>query len=180
MYNSIQCLTSGFDWGGQSKPRPGCFTLGKDQVPIIQEAGWVPRPVWTGTENLASPPMGLDPRTVQPVASRCTHYTIPVHERAILLRQTNQQKGNRQLSNKINMTLYYNKWNNASPSYVSTNTKDIEIQKLKAADGRNNCGFSMWEAYGERNSNNSFVTQTASKCAPFIHFDLVSCGVQIH
>ena len=32
-------------------PRP-FFTPGKDPVPIVQEAGWVPGPVWTGAENL--------------------------------------------------------------------------------------------------------------------------------
>jgi len=30
-----------------STPRPH-FTSGKDPVPILQEAGWVPGPVWTG------------------------------------------------------------------------------------------------------------------------------------
>jgi hypothetical protein len=30
------------------------FTPGKDLVPIVQEAGWAPGPVWTGAENLAS------------------------------------------------------------------------------------------------------------------------------
>jgi len=33
-------------------PRP-LFTPGKDPVPIVQEAGWAPGPVWTGAENLA-------------------------------------------------------------------------------------------------------------------------------
>ena len=33
------------------------FTSGKDLVPIVQEAGWVPGPVWTGAENLA--PTGI-------------------------------------------------------------------------------------------------------------------------
>jgi hypothetical protein len=28
--------------------------LGNDAVPIAKEAGWAPRPVWTGEENLAS------------------------------------------------------------------------------------------------------------------------------
>ena len=49
-------------------PRP-LFTLGKDPVPIVQEAGWAPGPVWRGAENLAPPPSGFDPRTVQLVAS---------------------------------------------------------------------------------------------------------------
>jgi hypothetical protein len=39
-------------WGVSVTPRP-LFTPGKDTVPIVQEAGWAPGPVWTGTENLA-------------------------------------------------------------------------------------------------------------------------------
>jgi len=34
-------------------PRP-LFTPGKDPVPIVQEAGWAPGPVWTRAENLAT------------------------------------------------------------------------------------------------------------------------------
>ena len=60
-------------WGVSVTPRP-FFTAGKDPVPIVQEAGWGPGPVWTGAENLAPPP-GFDPRTVQPVASRYTDWT---------------------------------------------------------------------------------------------------------
>jgi len=40
-------------WGVSVTPRP-LFTPGKDLVPIVQEAGWAPGPVWTGAENLAS------------------------------------------------------------------------------------------------------------------------------
>jgi hypothetical protein len=39
-----------------STPRP-YFTHGKDPVPIVQEDGWAPGPVWTGAENLA--PTGI-------------------------------------------------------------------------------------------------------------------------
>ena len=42
--------------GSASPPRP-LFTPGKDPVPIVQEAGWAPGPVWTGAENLA--PTGI-------------------------------------------------------------------------------------------------------------------------
>ena len=52
-------------------PRP-LFTPEKDTVPIVQEAGWTPGPVWTGAENLA--PTGIRSRTVQPVGSRYTDY----------------------------------------------------------------------------------------------------------
>ena len=37
-------------WVVSSTPRP-YFTPGKDPVPILQEAGWVPRPVWTGGKS---------------------------------------------------------------------------------------------------------------------------------
>jgi hypothetical protein len=63
-------VTSGLEGGGWSAPRPGRFTPGKDPVPVVKEAGWVPGPVWIDAKNLA--PTGFDPRTVQPVAS---HYT---------------------------------------------------------------------------------------------------------
>ena len=39
-------------WGVSVTPRP-LFTPGKEQVPIVQEAGWISGLVWTGAENLA-------------------------------------------------------------------------------------------------------------------------------
>jgi len=42
--------------GGQ-RHAPAAFTPGKDPLPILQEAGWIPRPVWIGAENLA--PIGI-------------------------------------------------------------------------------------------------------------------------
>ena len=46
--------------GGWSTSRPGRFTPGKDPVPIVQEAGCAPGPVWTGAENLF--PIGIRSR----------------------------------------------------------------------------------------------------------------------
>ena len=43
-------------WGVSVTPRP-LFTPGKDPVPIVQEAGWAPGPVWTAAEKLA--PTGI-------------------------------------------------------------------------------------------------------------------------
>jgi hypothetical protein len=43
-------------WGVSVTPQP-LFTPGKGPVPIVQEAGWAPGPVWTGAENL--PPTGI-------------------------------------------------------------------------------------------------------------------------
>ena len=58
MYSSTLPSASTLDGGGLSTPRPGRFTPGKDTVPIVQEAGWAPEPVWTGAENL-TPPTGI-------------------------------------------------------------------------------------------------------------------------
>ena len=52
-------------WGVSVTPRP-LFTPGRDPVPIVQGAGWVPGPVWTGAENLAPPPPGFDPGQSRP------------------------------------------------------------------------------------------------------------------
>ena len=49
-------------------PQPH-FTPGKDPVPILQEAGWAPGPVWR-VKNLVT--TGILSRTVQPVVSRYT------------------------------------------------------------------------------------------------------------
>ena len=37
-------------WVVSSTPRPH-FTPGIDQVPVVQEAGWAPGPVWTGGKS---------------------------------------------------------------------------------------------------------------------------------
>jgi len=59
------------------------FTPGKDLVPILQEAGWAPGPVWKSAENLAPP--GFDPRTVQPVASKYARESLKLlHQLNIL------------------------------------------------------------------------------------------------
>ena len=51
-------MTNGTRRGGgvSVTPRP-LFTPEKDPVPVVQEAGWVPGPVWTGAENLS--PTGI-------------------------------------------------------------------------------------------------------------------------
>jgi len=47
MQNSTLTLTSALDEGGWPTRRPGHFSPGKDPVPIGQEAGWSPGPIWT-------------------------------------------------------------------------------------------------------------------------------------
>jgi hypothetical protein len=51
MCGSSFSLTSSLNGGGWSTPRTDRLTLRKDPVPILQEAGWAPGPVWTGTEK---------------------------------------------------------------------------------------------------------------------------------
>jgi hypothetical protein len=46
-------LTSALDGGGWSTPSPARFTPGRDPVPLVQEVGWAPGPVWTDADNLA-------------------------------------------------------------------------------------------------------------------------------
>jgi hypothetical protein len=54
MYSSTFSLISAPDGGKWSMPCPCCFTPGeRDPVPIQQEAGWAPGPVWMSIENLA-------------------------------------------------------------------------------------------------------------------------------
>ena len=57
---------------GQRHAPAALYPPGENPVPVVQEAGWAPGPVWTGVGNLAPP--GFDPRTVQPVAKRYTDY----------------------------------------------------------------------------------------------------------
>jgi hypothetical protein len=47
---------TGKGWGVSATPRP-LSIYGKEPVPIVQEAGWAPGPVWTGAENLV--PTGI-------------------------------------------------------------------------------------------------------------------------
>jgi hypothetical protein len=64
-------MTAALEGGEWSAARPSRTLLpGKTPVPILQEAGWAPGPVWTDAENLV--PTGIRSRTVQPVVSDYT------------------------------------------------------------------------------------------------------------
>jgi hypothetical protein len=49
---SLHSLDLGARRGGWSPQRPCRVTPRKDPVPIVQEAGWAPGPVWTGAINV--------------------------------------------------------------------------------------------------------------------------------
>ena len=53
VYSRTFSLNSTVDGDGWSTPRSSRFTPGKDPVPVVQEAGWTPGPVWRSAENLA-------------------------------------------------------------------------------------------------------------------------------
>ena len=55
-------------------PRPH-FAPRKDPVPIVQEAGWAPEPVWMSRKS--RPPPGFDSQTVQPVVSVAMPIELP-------------------------------------------------------------------------------------------------------
>ena len=80
----LYCLCNlGARWGEWSATRPGLFTTRKDPVFIAQEAGWAPRPVWTGAENLA--PTGIRSPD-RPVRSQSLYrLSYPAHHKITIL-----------------------------------------------------------------------------------------------
>jgi hypothetical protein len=65
-YSSYSFITSALDGGEWSASRPGrALTPGKGPpVPIGQEAGWAPEPVWTQRlEAKSFVPSGIEPRS---------------------------------------------------------------------------------------------------------------------
>ena len=76
MYSSTLPATSALDGFGWSTPRPGRFTPGKEnRYPFCRRLG-VPQDQSEQMQKI-SPRPGLDPLTVQPVASLYTDWAIP-------------------------------------------------------------------------------------------------------
>jgi len=63
--------------GGQ-RHSPAALPLGKTRYPLYGKLGGPQGR--SGRVRKSRPPLGFDPRTVQPVASRYTDYVIPAHE----------------------------------------------------------------------------------------------------
>jgi hypothetical protein len=62
--------------GGQCHA-PAAVPLGKTQYPLCRRLGGPQgQSVWV---QKISHPLGFDPRTVQPITSRCTDYAIAAH-----------------------------------------------------------------------------------------------------
>jgi hypothetical protein len=58
-------VTSALERGLWSASRLYRFTPGKDPVPIVQEAGWAPREVWTCAKNFAPIGIGYPDRPIR-------------------------------------------------------------------------------------------------------------------
>jgi hypothetical protein len=67
-------LNLGARWGGWSTPHPGLFTRGKTRSPLYRRLGGPQGR--SGQVRKISPPLGFDPRTVQPFANLYTVYAI--------------------------------------------------------------------------------------------------------
>jgi hypothetical protein len=69
-YSSYSFSTSALDGGERSASRPGrVLPPGKGSpVPIVQEAGWAPEPVWTQRleEKSFAPAGGIEARSSSP------------------------------------------------------------------------------------------------------------------
>jgi hypothetical protein len=81
-YSSYSYLTSALDEGEWSASRPGlALPPGKEHpVPIVQEAGWAPEPVWTQRlEEKSSASVGDRTPVVQSVVSYCTDWATAAH-----------------------------------------------------------------------------------------------------
>ena len=61
------------------------FTAGKDPVPIVQETGWAPGPVWTDAENLASTRIRSPDRPARSSVAIPTELPGPLAKQALVL-----------------------------------------------------------------------------------------------
>ena len=75
-YSSTLSLTSALDGVGWSTPRPGCYTPGNEKRYRLHRRLGGPQSR-SGQLRKISPPPGIDPRTVQPVASRYIEPSYP-------------------------------------------------------------------------------------------------------
>ena len=77
-YSSTLSLASAIDGVGGQRRTPASLPQGKTRYPSYKRLGG-PQDR-SGRVGQISPPPVLDPRTAQPVASRCTDWAIPTHK----------------------------------------------------------------------------------------------------
>jgi hypothetical protein len=96
--NSVLDLGTGRRWGVSVTLRP-LSTPGKDSVPIVQEAGWAPGPVWTGAENLAH--SGIRSPDLPAGSQSLYRLSYPAHIQPYLNGIFNRRTSGRNLGNYI-------------------------------------------------------------------------------
>jgi len=69
-HTSTLSSTSPLDGVGKRHDPSALYPRERQPVPTVQEAERTPGPVWTSAKNLTA--SGIDPKNVQPVASRYT------------------------------------------------------------------------------------------------------------
>ena len=74
------------------------FTPRKDPVPIVQEAGWAPGPVWTSAENLA--PTGIRSQDRPARSQSLYRLRYPAHEITCTYPELNQDALGRPVDDK--------------------------------------------------------------------------------
>jgi hypothetical protein len=107
--------------GGQHHA-PATLSPGKNPVPIVQEAGWAPGPVWKGAENLA--PTGI-PSPDRPVSSE------------LLYRMTYPGPRTQPLNTQISLILLYCCMGDNCQFTCMT----MNILKVTNPDSTNKCTF---------------------------------------
>jgi hypothetical protein len=90
MYSSTLSLTSGLDGLGGQRHALDDLTPGKTRYPLHRRLGG-PQGRSVRVRNI-SPPLGFDPRTVQPVASRYADYAILALVKMATLKTTSPVK----------------------------------------------------------------------------------------
>jgi hypothetical protein len=79
-YSITLSLTSALDSNGWSTPRPGCFISGGKKAGTHYTGRWMGLSSGLDVYGKSRPPLGFDPRKVQPIASRWSNCAIPVHK----------------------------------------------------------------------------------------------------
>ena len=127
-------------WVVSSTPRLP-FTPGKDPVPIVQEAGWAPGPVWTGTVSLT--PTGI-PSPDRPAHSQSLYrLSYPAHSwsKAALIFKLNPTWGQ-----IVNCTLGHFTYRNINPVSEGQETGWDTEPFGQGGQDRNYYVSSIWRA----------------------------------
>jgi hypothetical protein len=104
-YSSTLSVTSLLDCGGWSTPRPGHFISGKETRHTLYRRLGGPQSQSEQVHKM-SPTSGIDPRIVQPVASRYNDWDVPAH--CLLCNMSKDRAG--QSVGKLSPKIIWGRW----------------------------------------------------------------------